>query len=538
MIRGISKFDLTDFHFIQGIEKATACYYLCNITGQAIDDDLQFWYLPWSFKENTIVGNDHLSWLSTNSTPVSTVKSNAEDKNQWFDFSIPASDIDGFIKGTKNNYGFTIHGATTGIICEREFYAKEYSVQEYRPKLTIIYDMPFYAQVITPRASQSIRPDSVYQIIWYSNSNGPFNIELLKNGNSIDTIATNVLASPYNWNVPKHAYNNGSDYSIRISDGTIVSSNNPIFEIVDFVPKLTVKNGTGSGIYAASSAVAIKGTNPDPTNKGFIVWRGDDVSWIEDTLSENTKLTMPDKDLNIEAVYDYAAFQIPGKLEAEDYQYCKGYWSVMSGEDLDGATVAGNYTYSDSLGFWISFRCNIQQDGNYRMDIRAAHEDYLNFLRIEKVESGSVLGRFELQGTQGSNELEIHSNILQLYKGEYTLRFYVYGDGWFGLDYIDFSYVDGNVAVENNLFDKHENLSLLKRNDKLVINIGDSFKDNLTINIYNVNGRKVATLFNGNLSSGINIIPLKNAYSLLASGYYICTLESTFIRRLLPILKE
>lgn len=536
-IRAISKFDLSDFNFIQGITSSKASYFLYETSGQSISDNIWLWYLPWSFNEFTIVGNDKDSWLSTTSTAISIINSPAGDDDSWLDFDIPVSDINSFIAGTKTNNGFTLHGETNSIIRERSFCSKEYSQQDLRPKLTIIYDMSLYAKVIKPGASESLRPDSSYKIIWYSNSSSPFTIELLKNNVVVDTIAESLVSSPYDWTIPKHKYTDGADYSIRISDGSIKSTNNPLFEIIDFVPILTVTGGMGGGSHTASSIVAISGTNPDPVNKEFVVWRGD-VSSISDTLSESTTLTMPDKDISVVAIYDFSALTISGKLEAEDPQYKGGYWSISSDAQYGGATVAGNGTNSDSTDFWISYRCNVEKTGTYTFDIRVAHEDNLNILKVENVETGSVLGRYELQGTKtGWFDLEMHKETIELQQGEQTLRFYVFGSGWFNLDYLELTFLNDDVKIEGSLKNNNKSLELSKVANSIVFHIPYNANkyEGISLSLYNARGIKVETLAKGNMKTGDHSISLNNIKNKVASGFYLCVLKSSGMKKVLPI---
>ncbi len=450
MVRAITKFDIQDYAFIQNITDVTVSYYLYEAGEKTMNIDLV--YLSKSFDEFVETGD---SYGFTTGATISSVSSPVSGSPKWFNYSVPASQVEGYLNNTITNHGFMLNTLENGppSYIYHKFRSREYSDQQYRPKMTIIYDMPLYAQVISPASSACLRPDSTYKILWGSNSTGPYTIELLKGGGVVDTIASSVNESSYDWAVEKNTYTGAADYSIRVSDGNVISSNDPQFEIIEFVPVLTVNSGNGSGSHATSSTVSISGNNPDPSSKEFIAWRGD-VESVDDTLSENTTLIMPNEDITITAVYDFSALPIPGKLEAENYQNCEGFWA--EGDAGFGTTkVVGNGLSPDSTGFWISYRVSVPQAGSYSMDVRVAQMSLQAIMRVECVESQSVIGRFNLNGSQSDwYALETHNESIALPQGDYTLRFYVYyvsGSGWFNLDYLNFTYkgVANVLSVQN-----------------------------------------------------------------------------------------
>ena len=65
---------------------------------------------------------------------------------------------------------------------------------------------------------------------------------------------------------------------------------------------LTVNRGSGSGFYKAGEKITISTKVPEGTK--FSSWSGD-VTGITDVNSQTTTLTVPEKDLQITASYDY-----------------------------------------------------------------------------------------------------------------------------------------------------------------------------------------------------------------------------------------
>jgi endoglucanase len=63
----------------------------------------------------------------------------------------------------------------------------------------------------------------------------------------------------------------------------------------------TVKNGTGGGGFAAGSVQAIE-ANPAPDGMVFDKWTGD-TAWLADPAARKTGVTMPFKDITVEAEY-------------------------------------------------------------------------------------------------------------------------------------------------------------------------------------------------------------------------------------------
>lgn len=67
---------------------------------------------------------------------------------------------------------------------------------------------------------------------------------------------------------------------------------------------LTVRNGKGSGDFQAGTAVFVQAGSP-PAGMVFKEWAGD-AAWLEDARSARTTLTMPFRNVQLEAVFDKA----------------------------------------------------------------------------------------------------------------------------------------------------------------------------------------------------------------------------------------
>lgn len=466
MIRVLTKFNLENFNFITGVTKAYASHYLYEETATKTDD-LSLRYLTKPFDEYTVTGY-HTTITANNygfATPplVTEVTLNANDINRWFDWNIPTVDMAKFLNGTKTNDGYMLHGKLHMVIHEKVFRSKEYSEIEKRPKLTIIYDMPDYIKVFEPVENKKIRPTEENQIVWYSNINSSYKIELLKNGSVVDLIADNITNSPYTWKFSQHQYTSGTDYSIRISASGTSSSNEPIFEIINFEPILTVKKGEGSGQYSKNETVNINGTNNDTYLYEFIEWIGD-IQYLANSKSEFTTVTMPDQDVEISAIYERAYMKIPGIVQVESYHSSLGKWQSNW---VDFNTKDNEYihisVHPDSC--YLDYGLSIQKSGSYKVSstykMFTAECDSIT-IYMQNINNTNMIKLGEIENGESSNYITTNMDTIFLPKENemYQVTFDPYPleveNGWdilnrFFFDKLEFELVEeGDVLTVIN----------------------------------------------------------------------------------------
>ncbi|MGK7395513.1 MAG: InlB B-repeat-containing protein [Candidatus Cyclobacteriaceae bacterium M3_2C_046] len=75
---------------------------------------------------------------------------------------------------------------------------------------------------------------------------------------------------------------------------------------IDSIKTLTVKNGSGSGEYKISEQIPIQADQPE-TGMEFDQWTGD-IQTIADIMAAETVITIPEKDITVEAVYKNSVF--------------------------------------------------------------------------------------------------------------------------------------------------------------------------------------------------------------------------------------
>lgn len=228
-------------------------------------------------------------------------------------------------------------------------------------------------------------------------------------------------------------------------------------------------------------------------------------------------------------VYDPAMkFQIPGKIEAEEYFLMSGLFSEIT-SDISGFLNIGWTDNND----WAEYKINVNKSGTYNLSTRIAgtNTGIIDFLVDNK-----LAATLNTPSTGGWQNWKTVSTKIELEKGEHLLKMLI-KDAGFNINWIAIS---ENLNLEPNNFnieaigetcsDKNNGKIIIVANEtrEYSINLnGNNYPftstktiDNLTPNNYNlcitVNGETFEQCYNiqipeGNLVSGKAIITSKNA---------------------------
>lgn len=149
--RGLVKFELEAVANVTNIQKVFFSIFMDeDIFADDIEKNpegnLRLSYLNKHFDPATAMGIDYGKGdpLKFSSAPptISKVFTPRGDDKRWYHLEIPANDMADFISGAKQNYGFMIcHSATaTSKYCSNKYFiSSENNLQNFRPKLVIIY---------------------------------------------------------------------------------------------------------------------------------------------------------------------------------------------------------------------------------------------------------------------------------------------------------------------------------------------------------------------------------------------------------------
>lgn len=171
-----------------------------------------------------------------------------KDSKLWIDFDITSEMVD-FLKNPNDFHGFCIRnhwiftnqggkrtwagGSNTFVSSNNTEYVNE------RPKLTLTLTYDDYVTIDDNSNLDKVAYQHYpYIIKWATNSQEAFTIELLKDGNVIETIAENQTGNSYTWDVPLTSpVGNGyklkisnKNCSYTISDNLTIRENSPIKE--------------------------------------------------------------------------------------------------------------------------------------------------------------------------------------------------------------------------------------------------------------------------------------------------------------------
>lgn len=76
-----------------------------------------------------------------------------------------------------------------------------------------------YIRMLYPTAENSLVKGDTYELIWESNINSNFKVELLRNGSVVEVVAQNVKGKKTNWTVPTgESLDAGQGYRLKVSD--------------------------------------------------------------------------------------------------------------------------------------------------------------------------------------------------------------------------------------------------------------------------------------------------------------------------------
>lgn len=172
-------------------------------------------------------------------------------------------------------------------------------------------------------------------------------------------------------------------------------------------------------------------------------------------------------------VYDSTfAYEIPGKIEAEEYYRQKGLFAELT-SDTDGLMNIG---YTDA-GDWLKYKINVPQGGEYQLISRYAGTAAGRFdIYVDDVKKATV----NTSNTGGWQTWSSIATSINLEAGEHLLK----------------------LAVVNSGF----NLNWLKF-EKGVVGISDFSLQNLTADVYPnpIQGNKFKIVFRNTVSDDLDI---------------------------------
>jgi len=471
----VIKFDLSDIPEDAIIEEAVLSLYVYK-GYDSWDNGLKTIHeITSSWDESSVTWN---SKPSNNSSKIA--ECNSSSINVWEDYDV-TGEVKDIVENSKDNYGFMlIYGDYyTGAY----FRSSEYSSTEYRPKLTVTYlgDEAFI-EIKSPNGGEEIEQNSTCSIGWADNVDGDVKIELYQNGNFIEIIADAIESNgSYEWLVPIDV-TPGDGYSIKIIS----------VDSTDLVDESSQPFSILSEVFVSEFPYTQNFDNMDTVSSR--------------DLSENWKQLTND-DIN----WKVHTGPTPSKVGSDPDK---------TGPDADHTSANGNYVY-------------IEASNPNNPEKKAT-------IITPKFKINGLVNPEHLTDDHGDDWFEVKQS-LSNYKGERVQFIFrgITGTGWCSDICIDDFFIDASTEVTTNVkIPEHFNITLYGSRINFHLPESDNnTQRHVSMKIYNLQGKMIATLFNGHLCSGHHSVNL-DTFNRIGNGIYICKIKTEGYNKSLSIIKQ
>lgn len=377
------------------------------------------------------------------------------------------------------------------------------------PALETMNSDPFIS-VASPGGGEEWEQGTTQNIKWADNIDGNVKIELFKGGSLKETLASSTESDgSFDWSIAGN-YQTGTDYKIKITSidsSQLFDESDQNFSVIEeYIIKVFPYIEDFDDLNNSTTILPKKWEQLNTDDLQWTVWTGKTPSKEPDQGAA----TGPDGDnTSGSGNYIYVESSDPNNPDKKaDYITCK---------------LGLNYLNEPELSFWYHmFSDNDGQDemGDIYLDISVDgtwHNDVLH-----------------LTNDHGDQWFEQKVD-LNNYKGERViLRFRaVTGSGWASDICIDDFKVDGQMAIDNIINDMPSLYSLQFYNSRIHFSIPEyPGNKKLKIGLYNVQGKLVKTLVNGNIKAGDYSIPVNQ----LATGLYLLKMEAEGFNKTVNII--
>ena len=210
-------------------------------------------------------------------------------------------------------------------------------------------------------------------------------------------------------------------------------------------------------------------------------------------------------------VVDYGApISVPGKVEAEAY-------FEMAGVDTENCTDIGgglNVGWIEP-GDYMKYYIEVAGSGDYRLTARIAgfNGGTLHFLFDESLEAN-----VNFTSTNGWQSWQDFNTTVHLEAGTHLMKAFASSDGY-NINYFNFVQLTQVDEQQANLTD----ISIYPNpvESDFTVQFNNRKNQNVRIGLFTSGGKKIQTLFDGQLSVGQNDIPVKIADTLTNGVYFI-----------------
>lgn len=211
-------------------------------------------------------------------------------------------------------------------------------------------------------------------------------------------------------------------------------------------------------------------------------------------------------------------YQLPGKIEAEDYSEMSGIQTENTGDTGGGLNVGWIDT-----GDWLDYYVEFQNSGKYQLNYRVAAQSENGIISLMKEDS--ILKSTLLPVTSGWQNWETVTTQINMSAGDYMIRLRA-ANGGFNINWFSFELISN---VENNDISKNSGFALEQNypnpfNPSTIIRFSIPEKSNVKLTLYDAFGREIRVLMDQIIEKGEHRLTLNAAD--LASGVYFYTIRS------------
>jgi beta-glucosidase len=212
-----------------------------------------------------------------------------------------------------------------------------------------------------------------------------------------------------------------------------------------------------------------------------------------------------------------SAYNVPGKIEAEDYSNMYGVQTETTSDNGGGLDIG----WIDN-GDWMEYQLTVSSAGQYNMSLRTAALSQAGNILLT---IGSTnLGAIDIPVTGGWQTWTTVNQTVSLNAGPQTLRISAQTGGfnlnWFSFDKITGVKESTPIDFSNRLGQNYPN----PFNPTTVISFSLNASQNVSLKVYDVLGREVKTLLNGFTAAGTYNINFDG--SGLPSGIYFYKIQT------------
>lgn len=231
------------------------------------------------------------------------------------------------------------------------------------------------------------------------------------------------------------------------------------------------------------------------TNSGKNVYPFIDLYGADGELTELGELYMqiPVYDANYK-------FQIPGRIEAEEYYLMKGFFAEIT-EDTNGFLNLG-WTDNDD---WAEYKINVSETGIYNLSARVSGS---NTGVIDFLIDGNSAIILNTPNTGGWQSWQTISTEIELTEGEHILKMFV-KDAGFNINWIDISKFDNPTTLDSFTVKSKSQTCPEKNNGELLITASEI-------------GSYLVTIKSTTFNKSYNFTDTKLVSELGAGVYSIC----------------